>query len=208
MWIFILSLLVKTSESCQVGVKLKYFLVYVFSCHLSLGKGLSIAVEHSRISSFCRWPFSELLALTDLFSIYPQEADPWLNHWGAKPPKINLSPVTLCGDVLTSSMEKQLRRASMTDQRSSLCLSHPDATLLFMTQPTDAWLCATQLIQQMPSQYHQYSHCGEHIMFTASIQPVAARTDALTDSNNIQEKYVWAKFIAHIHYMREASIFL
>lgn len=49
MWIFILSLLVKTNESFQAVVQLKYFLVYVFSCHLSPGKWLPIALEPSRI---------------------------------------------------------------------------------------------------------------------------------------------------------------
>lgn len=175
MWIFILSLLVKTSESFQVEVKVKYFSVYVFSCHLSSGKWLPIAVERSSIASFCRWPSPGLLALTNLFSIYAQGADPWPKHRGAKPPKIIIFPTTLCGDVLASSMEQQFTRAPMTDQRSPPSCCHIAA----YDPVTDGWLSAALPIRWVPSKYCPYNDDGERVMPTTSIQPKGAPTDAL-----------------------------
>ena len=142
MRIFILSLLVKTSESFQAGVKLKYFLVYIFSCHLSSSKWLPIAVEPSSMSSVCRWPSLGLLVLTDRFSTYTQEAEPQRKHWATKTPEIIIFPATLCGDNLASYSEKQFTRAPMTDQRSPPCPSHPAVTSL----PTASWLMAGSVL--------------------------------------------------------------
>lgn len=77
----------------------------------------------------------DFLPLLTSFSIYTQGADPRPQHRGAKPPKVIFFPATLCGDILTSRMEKQFTRAPMADRRSPPCPGHPAAC-----DPADWWV--------------------------------------------------------------------
>lgn len=98
-WVFRLSILVNTSKSVKAGVKLKYFLVYVFLCHLSLGKWIPLVLNLLEYQDSVGDLIQDFLHLLIIFHLYPR-------GWPMTSAPIHqashgvLPLSTLCGDIL------------------------------------------------------------------------------------------------------------